>query len=77
MELPETLAEVRAGIDALDTQLIQTLAARQSLVEQAGRLKRGAPESAVRAPARVSEVIADRRRRATVAGLDADVAEAV
>lgn len=37
--LPDTLAEVRQAIDALDSQLIGLLARRQQLVAQAGRLK--------------------------------------
>ena len=36
---PETLNEVRQAIDSLDAELITLLAKRQTLVEQAGRLK--------------------------------------
>jgi len=43
--LPDTLAEVRQEIDALDSQLIGLLARRQQLVAQAGRLNNPFAES--------------------------------
>ena len=73
--LPDTLAEVRQEIDALDSQLIGLLAQRQQLVAQAGRLK---PEhDAQAAPERVAQVLKARREQAAAAGLSPDVAEAV
>jgi isochorismate pyruvate lyase len=73
-----TLAEVRAGIDALDAQLIELLARRAELVMDATRFKRDAAEAA--APARQAQVYARvrslaQRRPCAFPGL-ADVAEA-
>ncbi|GHE87673.1 hypothetical protein GCM10017786_19330 [Amycolatopsis deserti] len=72
---PKSLAEVRARIDALDTELIRLLAARQSLVRSAAAFK--TDEQAVRAPGRVEQVIASVRERAAAAGLAPEVAEPV
>jgi isochorismate pyruvate lyase len=49
-----TLAEVRAGIDALDAQLVELVARRAMLVMDATRFKRDAAEAA--APARQAVV---------------------
>lgn len=49
-----TLAEVRAGIDALDSQLVALVARRAMLVMDATRFKRNAAEAA--APARQAAV---------------------
>ena len=75
--LPDTLAEVRQAIDALDGQLIGLLARRQQLVAQAGRLKPKHDAQAVAAPERVTQVLKARREQAAAAGLSPDVAEAV
>ncbi|MEV4344516.1 chorismate mutase [Actinoplanes sp. NPDC049596] len=75
MSEPESLAGVRSRIDDLDTQLVALLAQRQRLVETAAGFKRD--ENAVRAPDRVDQVIAAVRAKATTAGLDPAVAEAV
>jgi isochorismate pyruvate lyase len=72
-----TLPEIRAAIDDLDSRLISLLAQRQTLVEQAGRLKPKNDAQAVAAPERVAQIIADRRARAAAAGLSPEVAEAV
>lgn len=72
-----TLNEVRQAIDSLDQQLIELLAQRQRLVEQAGRLKPKNDAQAVAAPDRVVQVIANRRQQAVAADLSPDVAEAV
>ena len=74
--LPDTLAEVRQKIDALDSQLIGLLA-QQQLVAQAGRLKPKHDAQAVAAPDRVAQVLKARREQAAAAGLSPDVAEAV
>ena len=74
---PETLNEVRQAIDSLDAELITLLAKRQTLVEQAGRLKPRGDRQAVAAPERVAQVIAARRGQAAAAGLSPEVAEAV
>ena len=75
--LPDTLAEVRQAIDALDSQLIGLLARRQQLVAQAGRLKPKHDAQAVAAPERVAQVLKARREQAAAVGLSPDVAEAV
>ncbi|WP_197904003.1 chorismate mutase [Eikenella glucosivorans] len=75
--LPDTLAEVRQAIDALDNRLIDLLAQRQRLVAQAGRLKPKHDAQAVAAPDRVAQVLKARREQAAAAGLSPNVAEAV
>jgi len=50
----ETLAEVRAGIDAIDEQLVALMAERARLVMDATRFKRDAAQAA--APARQAAV---------------------
>jgi isochorismate pyruvate lyase len=72
---PRSLEEVRARIDDIDADLIRLLAERQSVVRTAAAFK--ADEQAVRAPARVAQVIAKARERAVTAGLDPAVAESV
>ena len=73
--MPESLDEVRAGIDAIDAELVRLLADRQALVKAAAGFKKD--EDAVRAPDRVAQVIAKVRARAEEAGLAPEVAEAV
>lgn len=75
MSAPESLAEVRARIDALDGELTRLLAERQRLVRAAAGFKKD--ERAVRAPDRVQQVVSLARERAVVAGLEPAVAEAV
>ncbi|WP_330185068.1 chorismate mutase [Nocardia sp. NBC_01503] len=75
MSAPESLAEVRTRIDALDGELIRLLAERQRLVRAAAGFKKD--EQAVRAPDRVEQVVALAKTRATAAGLEPAVAEAV
>ncbi|EGZ44965.1 chorismate mutase [Neisseria wadsworthii 9715] len=77
MTMPETLNEVRRVIDDLDGEIIQLLARRQKLVEQAGRLKPHNDARAVAAPERVAQVIEARRVQAISEGLSPEVAEAV
>ncbi|MEU9350800.1 chorismate mutase [Streptomyces griseoloalbus] len=72
---PQSLAEIRAQIDALDGELVDLLARRQRLVRSAALLK--ADEQAVRAPDRAERVVAAARLRAETAGLAPEVAEAV
>ncbi|MCU1643332.1 MAG: pchB [Nocardia sp.] len=75
MSAPESLADVRSRIDALDGELTRLLAARQELVRAAAGFKKD--EQAVRAPDRVERVVALARARAVAAGLEPAVAEAV
>lgn len=70
-----SLVEVRARIDALDSELVRLLADRQALVRQAAAFK--ADEQAVRAPDRVEKIVQTARERAVSAGLSPSVTEAV
>jgi isochorismate pyruvate lyase len=72
---PTSLAEVRARIDVIDSELVRLLAQRQGLVRAAASFK--TDDQAVRAPDRVAKVIASVRERASAAGLEPAVAEAV
>ncbi|MBW0274388.1 chorismate mutase [Nocardia sp. MH4] len=75
MSTPTSLAEVRARIDAIDSTVIELLAARQELVRTAATFKRD--EHAVRAPDRFAQLIASVRERAEAAGLTPDIAETI
>lgn len=70
-----SLAEIRAGIDRLDREIVALLAARGRYVAAAARFKHSAVE--VQAPARVEQVIAQVRALAAGHGLDAAVVERV
>jgi chorismate mutase/prephenate dehydratase len=54
--MPKTLSELRAGIDALDQQLLKTLSARAALANEVGEIKR-AEGSPVFRPEREAQVI--------------------
>lgn len=53
-----SLEEVRAGIDAIDRQIIELVARRGGFVKQAARFKQSTGD--VRAPQRVEQVVAKR-----------------
>ena len=72
----ETMAELRAQIDAIDGARLALLAERQGHVDRAAELKRAEGISAA-APGRVAEVLARVRERAAAAGMDADIAQAM
>jgi isochorismate pyruvate lyase len=74
-DAPQSLAEVRTRIDALDADLVGLLARREALVRAAAAFKKD--EQAVRAPDRVERVVAAARGKAAEAGLSPEVAEAV
>ncbi len=66
-EACETMAEVRAGVDEVDRDLIALLCRRFGYMDAAARIK---PErGAVRDERRKAEVIANVRRHAVEAGL--------
>lgn len=69
-----TLASVRQNIDSLDRRIVRLIAERQQWVVRAGSLK--TDEQAVRAPARVEQVIAKVRALAEEAGASPEVVEA-
>ncbi len=70
-----SLSDIRSQIDRIDQELVQRLAAREALVRQAAAHK--TDEQAVRAPARVDEVIGRVRALAVEEGASPDVVERV
>ena len=71
-----TMAEVRAGIDAVDAGLVALLVARAAYIDRAAVLK-GPLQLPARIDWRVEEVVARVRAQAAAQGLDADLAEAL
>lgn len=74
MILPEdcqSMTEVRAGIDALDLQIVDMLALRFRFMTAAARIK--ADRGAVRDEDRKAAVIANARAAAARAGIPSDV----
>jgi isochorismate pyruvate lyase len=67
-----TMAEVRAGIDRLDGQIMALLGKRFRYVEAAARIKRDL--QSIRDESRISEVIENVRRAAENDGVPPDVA---
>lgn len=67
---------LRAGIDAIDADLVALLAERARYIDRAAALKRenGLP---ARIPARVDEVVARVKAHAAAGGLDPALAEAL
>ena len=67
------MAEVRAGVDALDRELVDLLARRQGYMEAAARIK---PDRAkVYDAERIEDVVVKVRARAIAAGLSPAIAE--
>ena len=69
------MAEVRAGVDALDRALVALLAERQRYMEAAARLKPGRDQ--VHDAARIEDVVAKVKASAARAGLSVAIAEPV
>lgn len=67
------MQEIRAGIDALDKEIIGLLGRRFGYVKAASKFK--SSESSVRAPERFASMLVQRRIWAEEAGLSADVIE--
>jgi isochorismate pyruvate lyase len=67
------LDEIRAGMDALDRQMIALIAERVEYVRAAAKFKTSSAN--VAAPDRVAAVLKTRREWAEAAGLDGDVIE--
>jgi isochorismate pyruvate lyase len=65
-----TMAEVRAGVDQVDRELVALLARRFGYMDAAARIKPA--REAVRDERRKAEVIANARALADAAGLPAD-----
>lgn len=70
------MSELRQSIDALDRNLVETIAKRFAYTDRAAELKSAAGLPA-RIPERVEEVIANIRAHATELGLDPDLLETV
>jgi isochorismate pyruvate lyase len=70
----KTMADVRAGIDRLDAELVRLLAARAAYIDRAAAIKAGADLPA-RIDDRVEEVVANVRAHALAQGLPPDLVE--
>ncbi len=70
-----TMAEVRAGVDEVDRQLVRLIARRQGYMDAAARIK--PHREAVRDEARIAQVLANVRANAVAAGLAWRIAEPV
>lgn len=70
----DTLVDLRAGIDAIDTQIMALLAERLAHVDQVTVVKARDGVSAA-APTRFAAVIAGVRAKAEQTGFDPDIAE--
>ena len=66
-----SMTEVRAGVDAVDAQLIQLLAVRFGYMDAAARIK--ADRNAVRDEARKQQVLANVEYAASEAGIPVEV----
>ena len=71
----ETMAEVRAGVDALDRALVAILAERQAYMDAAARIKHD--RGAVRDEDRIRDVLAKVAAAAEREGLSMAIAEPV
>ena len=70
-----TMAEVRAGVDQVDREIVQLLARRFAYMDAAARIK---PERGqVRDEARKAQVIANARANARAAGIPEDAVAAL
>ena len=70
-----SMAEVRAGVDALDRELVTLLAIRQRYMDAAARLKPS--RDAVHDTARIEDVVAKVKAAAREVGLSEAIAEPV
>jgi len=70
-----TMAEVRAGVDALDRALVTLLAERQRYMNAAARIK--GERAAVHDQARIEDVVTKVKANARAAGLSESIAEPV
>ena len=66
-----TMAEVRAGVDEVDRQIVALIGRRFGYMDAAARIK--ASRGAVRDEKRKAQVIANVRAQAERAGIDADL----
>lgn len=71
----QTMIDVRAGVDALDRELVRLLVVRQGYMNAAARIKQD--RDAVHDEARIEEVVSRVLATAKSEGLSADIAEPV
>lgn len=71
----KTMADVRAGVDALDRELVAMLVRRQAYMTAAARIKPN--RNAVRDPARIEDVVDKVLTEARTQGLSTEIAEPV
>lgn len=71
----ETMLDVRAGVDALDRELVMMLVRRQGYMDAAARIKQD--RDAVHDAARIEDVVAKVVAEARKQGLSPDIAEPV
>lgn len=69
------IKKIRSEIDKIDTEIIELLSKRSSLVSEAGKTKKS--HAAVRDPGRVESVISGVRQKAVQTGLDPEIAETI
>ncbi len=69
------LDEIRAGMDAIDREIVALIAARVEYVRAAAKFKTSS--AGVAAPERVAAVLKTRREWAEAAGLSGDVVESI
>jgi isochorismate pyruvate lyase len=74
-EACQTMIEVRAGVDAIDRDLVRLLALRQRYMDAAARIKPS--RDLVHDQARIDQVLANVARAAAQAGLSWSIAEPV
>jgi isochorismate pyruvate lyase len=70
-----SLDEIRAGMDAIDRQIVVLIARRVAYVRAAAKFKTSS--ASVAAPERVAAVLKTRRGWAEAAGLNGDVVESL
>jgi len=70
-----TMAEVRAGVDAVDRELVTLILKRQAYMEAAARIKED--RAAVYDAVRIEDVVAKVKAEAVKQGLNVDIAEPV
>jgi isochorismate pyruvate lyase len=69
------MADVRAGVDELDRELVALLTERQGYMDAAARIKQD--RATVRDEARIEDVVAKVKAAAVQAGLSVEIAEPV
>ncbi|MES1201089.1 MAG: chorismate mutase [Pseudomonadota bacterium] len=69
------MKDVRAGVDAVDRELVALIAKRQGYMDAAARIKQS--RDTVRDEARIQDVLAKVKARAEAIGLQWDIAEPV